>query len=302
LGFEMVKVSDVEPASPTEAAPKAFVMLGGVATVKFAVAVLPVPPLVELTAPVVLVETPGLAPMTLTLNVQDVPAAIVAPVRLTAPEPAVAVIVPPPHDPERLLGVATVIPAGNVSVNATPASAAVFAAGFVMVKLRVEFPFGETAVGLNAFTMDGGATTTTLAEAVPPAPPSVEVTFPVVLFWVPAVIPVTFTANVHEPLAARVAPVRLIAAVPCVAVTVPAPQVPARPFGVETVRPAGSASVKPTPDRLCVALLFWMVKLSEVEPLRGMLAAPNVLVMIGAVVAVTVALDVFPVPPFAELT
>jgi len=45
-----------------------------------------------------------------------------------------------------------------------------------------------------------------------------------------------------------------------------------------------------------------MVKLNEVEPLRGMLAAPNVLVMTGAVVAVTVALDVFPVPPFVEVT
>jgi hypothetical protein len=256
LGFEMVKVSDVEPASPMEAEPKVFVMLGGVATVKFAVAVLPVPPLVEVTAPVVLVETPALAPVTLTLNVQDVPAAMVAPVRPTAPEPAVAVIVPPPHDPARPLGVATVIPAGNVSVNATPANAAVFAAGFVMVKLRVEFPFGETAVGLKAFTMDGGATTTMLAEAVPPAPPSVEVTFPVVLFSVPAAIPVTFTANVHEPAAARVAPVRLIAPVPGVAVMVPAPQVPARPLGVETARPAGRASVKPTPDKLCVALLF----------------------------------------------
>ena len=72
----------------------------------------------------------------------------------------------------------------------------------------------------------------------------------------PAVIPVTFTANVHEPLAARVAPVRPIAPVPGVAVIVPAPQVPARPLGVETVRPGGSASVNPTPDRLCVALLF----------------------------------------------
>jgi hypothetical protein len=178
----MVKVSDVEPASPMEVAPKALAMLGGVATVKFAVAVLPVPPLVEVTAPVVLVETPGLAAVTFALNVQDVPADIVAPVRLTAPEPAVAVIVPPPHDPERPLGVATVIPAGNVSVNVTPANGAVFAAGFVIVKLRVELPFGEMAVGLKAFTMDGGATTTRLAEAVPPGPPSIDVTFPVVLF------------------------------------------------------------------------------------------------------------------------
>jgi hypothetical protein len=73
---------------------------------------------------------------------------------------------------------------------------------------------------------------------------------------VPAAIPVTFTANVHELLAARVAPVRLIVPVPCVPVMVPAPQVPARPLGVEIVSPDGSVSVKPTPDRLCVALLF----------------------------------------------
>jgi hypothetical protein len=75
-----------------------------------------------------------------------------------------------------------VIPAGNVSVNETPVSAAVFPDGFVMVKLNVELPFGEMAVGENALAIDGGATTVRLAEAVPPAPPSVEVTLPVVLF------------------------------------------------------------------------------------------------------------------------
>jgi hypothetical protein len=37
-----------------------------------------------------------------------------------------------------------------------------------------------------------------LAEAVPPVPPSVEVTAPVVLFFVPAVVPVTFTEKVQE--------------------------------------------------------------------------------------------------------
>jgi hypothetical protein len=182
LGLVMVKVSDVDPASPIEAAPNAFVMLGGVATVKFAVAVLPVPPLVEVTAPVVLVKTPGLPPVTLTLKTQEAPAAIVPPARLTAPDPAAAVIVPPPHEPASPFGVATVIPAGNVSVNETPVSAAVFPDGFVMVKLSVELPFGEMAVGENALAIDGGATTVRLAEAVPPAPPSVEVTLPVVLF------------------------------------------------------------------------------------------------------------------------
>ena len=47
------------------------------------------------------------------------------------------------------------------------------------------------------------ATARTLAEAVPPVPPSVEVTAPVVLFLAPAVVPVTFTAIVQEPLAGR---------------------------------------------------------------------------------------------------
>ena len=256
LALVIVKVSEVEPARPIEAAPKAFAMLGGVPTLKIAVAVLPVPPFVELTAPVVLVKTPGVAPVTFTLKVQLVATAIVAPVRLTALDPAVAVMVPPPQVPASPLGVATVIPAGSVSVKATPVNAAVLAAGFVTVKLRLDVPFGVMDVGLKAFARDGGATTTRLAEAVPPVPPSVDVTLPVVLFWVPAATPVTFTEKVHELLAAKAAPVKLITFVPCVAVIVPAPHVPARPFGVETTRPAGSVSAKPTPERLCVELLF----------------------------------------------
>ena len=55
LGFWMVNVSDVVPFSGMLAAPKAFVIVGGVATVRLAEAVLPVPPLVEVTLPVVLV-------------------------------------------------------------------------------------------------------------------------------------------------------------------------------------------------------------------------------------------------------
>ena len=51
----MVKVSDVVPPMVICAAPKAFVIVGGLATVRFADAVLPVPPLVEVTFPVVLV-------------------------------------------------------------------------------------------------------------------------------------------------------------------------------------------------------------------------------------------------------
>jgi hypothetical protein len=45
-----------------------------------------------------------------------------------------------------------------------------------------------------------------------------------------------------------------------------------------------------------------MVKLSEVEPFSGMLAAPNALVRVGGPTTLTLAFEVFPVPPFVELT
>jgi hypothetical protein len=55
LGLVMVNVSDVVPFSGMLAAPNALAIDGGAATVKLAVAVLPVPPLVEVTLPVVFV-------------------------------------------------------------------------------------------------------------------------------------------------------------------------------------------------------------------------------------------------------
>jgi hypothetical protein len=61
---------------------------------------------------------------------------------------------------------------------------------------------------------------------------------------------------VHEPLAASVPPVRLIVPEPAVAVMVPLPHAPVRPFGVETTRPAGNVSLKATPVAPTVALVF----------------------------------------------
>jgi len=187
--------------------------------------------------------------------VQEVFTATVPPVRLMPADPAVAVDVPPQVF-VRPFGVDTTSPAGSASVNATPASATEFAAGLVTVNVSAETPFNKIVVGLNALAIAGGATTAMLANAVPPVPPSVEVTALVVLFFAPPVIPVTFTKNVHEVLCARVAPDKLTAPVACVAVIAPAPQLPVRPFGVEMTRPTGSVSVKAMPERLCVALLF----------------------------------------------
>src|SRR4051794_35134866 len=198
FGFEMLKVSEVEPFSRMLAAPKAFVIVGGVATVKLAVAVLPVPPLVEVTFPVVLVYCPAAAPVTVTENWQVPPAAIVAP-ESEIPVGLVVVSVPP-QTVEVLF--ATVSPVGSVSVNATPVSATAFAAGLVMVNVSEVVAFRAMLLGLKTLVIDGGATTLIDAEAVPPVPPSVEDTFPVVLFCVPAAIPVTLTENVQELLAA----------------------------------------------------------------------------------------------------
>src|SRR5215471_14552706 len=78
--------------------------------------VVPVPPLAEVTAPVVLFLTPAVVPVTVTLNVQVPAMPMDAPVRVIVLLPVV-VSVPPHWDVEPL---ATVKPAGSVSVNPTP--------------------------------------------------------------------------------------------------------------------------------------------------------------------------------------
>src|SRR5260370_680052 len=138
-GLVMVKVSEVEPFNGMLAAPKALVMVGGVTTTRFAVAVLPVPPLVEETLPVVFTKfpdavpviftvtvhvvlfcVPAAVPVTFTEKVHEVLCASVAPDRLMTLVACVAVIVPPPHEPARPLGVETTRPAGSVSLKAMP--------------------------------------------------------------------------------------------------------------------------------------------------------------------------------------
>src|SRR5678815_2865347 len=119
---------------------------------------------------------------------------MVAPVK-AIPVGAVVVNVLPQTVAEAL---ATVSPVGRVSVNATPVRATVLAAGLVMVNVSDVVAFSAMLDGLKTLAIEGGATTLMLAEAVPPVPPSVEVTLPVVLFCVPAAMPVTFTEKVHE--------------------------------------------------------------------------------------------------------
>jgi hypothetical protein len=158
-------------------------------------AVLPVPPLVELTLPVVLTLLPEVVGVTFTVRAHELPE-IVPPVRLMEVLFAAAVNVPP-----QLLvapGVAaTCRPDGKVSVTATPLNA-VELFGLVMVKVRVEVPLTATLVGEKALLMLGGATTVSVAVLLAaPVPPLVELTAPVVLDLLPAVVPVTLTEIVH---------------------------------------------------------------------------------------------------------
>jgi hypothetical protein len=95
------------------------------------------------------------------------------------PVGAVVVSVPPQT---AAVAFATVRPVGSVSVNATPVRATVLAAGLVIVKVSEVVAFSAMLLGLNTLAIEGGATTLIEAEAVPPVPPSVEVTLPVVLF------------------------------------------------------------------------------------------------------------------------
>jgi len=181
FGFEMLSVRDVVPFKGIVAAPNDLVIAGGLATVRFAEPVLPVPPLVDVTFPVVFVYCPEAIPLALTTTAQEVFAAVVPPVRLTLVDPATAVAVPPQVFVSPF-GVATTNPVGSVSVNATPVSAIVFAAGLVTVKVNDVVPFTAIAAAPNALAIAGGATTARLAEAVPPVPPSVEVTALEMLF------------------------------------------------------------------------------------------------------------------------
>ena len=169
-----------------------------------------------------------------------------------------------------------------------------------MVKLSEVEPFSGMLAAPNALMITGGATTVIEALEVLPVPPSVEVTW-TLLFFTPAVVPVTFTETVQEALAARVPPERLTLEDPTTAVAVP-PQVLFNAFGVAITRPAGRLSVKAMPVSAMPVFGFVMLKVSEVEPFNGMLAAPKALVIVGGVATVRLADAVLPVPPLVEVT
>ena len=146
-------------------------------TVILAFAVLPVPPSFELTL-TLLFFTPGVVPCTFTETTQDPFAATVPPDRLTEPDAATAVAVPPQVS-LRLGAGATCNPEGKVSVKEIPLNATLLF-GLVMLKVSAVVPFTGIVVAPNALLMLGGDATTRVADALLPVPPFVELTGPAV--------------------------------------------------------------------------------------------------------------------------
>ena len=125
-----------------------------------------------------------------------------------------------------------------------------------------------------------------VAEAVFPAPLSLEVTGPVVLVFVPELVAVTFAANVQDALVARVAPDSEMLDDPAAAVIVPPPHEPVRPFGVETTRPDGSGSETATPVSCAPEFGFVIVNVSDVLAPTEIDDAPNAFEIVGGAVPV----------------
>lgn len=191
---------------------------------------------------------------------------------------ATAITVPPQFVPSLGL-LETVKPAGNVSLKAIPLSDGEL--GLLMIMFKLESPPERgMLVGVKEMAIVGGEMTLMEALDVFPLPPSVEVTS-TLLSLLPCPVPVTFTLKLQEALAPSVPAERVTEEEPAVARMPPLPQVPVKPFGVDTTMPGGSESVKATPLNGEVEFGLEMENVSDVDELRVMEDAPNVFVMGG---------------------
>jgi hypothetical protein len=167
----MLMVSVLTPPGVIVVGLNDFANEGGATTVSEAVLlVAPVPDSVEIIALVVLSFVPAVVPVTATVNMQADPGAgeavNVPPDKPTLLLPAIAVIVPLPHEPVTFGVAATTSPAGRLSVNPTPVRPLVVFE-LPIVKLNVLIEFSGILAGLNAFVIVGltgtGLTVTTVA-------------------------------------------------------------------------------------------------------------------------------------------
>jgi hypothetical protein len=124
--------------------------------------------------------------------------------------------------------------------------------------------------------------TVSVALAVPPAPLSVDVIFPVTFVQEPAVVPVIVAETVHVPLAGILPLARAIERKLAATVTVP-PQDVVTEFEFATIIPAGRGSVKATPLRYHEFGLP-SVKVNVVLVPNVIVLAPNALAIDGGAV------------------
>src|ERR1700687_804546 len=151
------------PPTGMLAGEKPLLIVGGLATVSVAVLlVVPVPPLVELTALVVLLTMPAVWPVTLREIVQELLMPIEPPRRESAVLVEVAPVKVPPQVLTRLGVAATCRPPVSVSLKATPVSPTVLAEGVGRGQVRVVVPPTPILVAPNALLIVGGATTITV--------------------------------------------------------------------------------------------------------------------------------------------
>ena len=225
-----------------------------------AVDVFPVPPFVEPTVTELFCR-PVVEPVTFTVSVQDAPAASVTPLKLTTPEPAVAVAVPP-HVFESPFGLVTVRPAGKLSVKLTPVRA-VPVLGFRIENVNAVDEPVKMGFAVKDLAITGGSITVSVAVPIPLdvvfGPVAVEETLLLTFGYVPAAAPVTVTLIVQVPLAAIVP---LVSAIVRGAVRVSVPPLQAAEVADATVRPEGRISEKETPVKEVPVFGFVNVKVS----------------------------------------
>src|SRR5579859_129184 len=225
--------------------------------------------------------------MNVTLNTHWLLTGMLAPDK-AIPVGAVVVRVPPHTVAEEL---PTVSPAGSVSENATPLSATGLIAGLVMVNVRVLGTFGAMTFGLNDLLIEGGTTTTMLAEAVAPVIPTklpepsskAPVMLLVVLFLTPELAPATSTDSEQLEEPGRTNATRLMLLLPGLAVTAApsARQLPVTLLGEATTSPLGSMSLNEMLISSVVEFGLATIKLSDVVPFNGMLVSPKALDKVG---------------------
>lgn len=152
----------------------------------------------------------------------------------------------------------------------------------VIVKDSDVEPLSGIVAAPKAFVNVGAAMTFSVAVLlVKPVPPSVEAIVPVVLFFAPSLVPVTFTTIVQVLFAALDRADTLIEFAPAVAVTVPPPQLFTKPFGVATTKPAGRLSVKAMLVKAVEGFALPIVNVKLVVPFKAILVAPNALEIVG---------------------